>query len=277
MDRTELEQALNDLQPGAIRYYKSIGSTNREAISWAKKGAPDLGVIIADEQTSGYGRHGRRWYTPRGVSLAISIILKPPLSGIKIIVSAAPGINQLTRLTALGALAVTESLREEFNLNAKIKWPNDVLVNGYKLAGILAEALWMGDTITGAVIGIGVNVREGSVPGGIDLDAPANWIENLVGVPVDRATLAGHILENLTFWRKRIYTDSFMERWEKRLAYLGEWVSFTREAEPSRDHSIKAKVLGLEPDGSLRIQTNGGAIKILNEASYRISPGNNSK
>ena len=78
MDQKALEQALEDLPLGGIQYYRTIGSTNREALAWAKTGAPDLALVTADEQTAGYGRGGSKWYTPKGEALAFSIILNPP-------------------------------------------------------------------------------------------------------------------------------------------------------------------------------------------------------
>lgn len=273
MHQENLEQALDGLPLGSIRVYETIGSTNREALAWAKTGAPDLALVTADEQTAGYGRRGSKWYTPKGEALAFSIILNPPFSVSQPPDSDMPGINQLSRLTTLGALAVTETLREEYNLNAKIKWPNDVLVNGCKIAGILAEAQWLGEILNATVIGIGVNVRKGSVPVGVGLDTPANCIENLVGKPVDRAALLRKILENLIFWRQRIFTDRFLRKWENQLAYLGELIAFTREAGSGGDENFPAEVLGLEPDGSLRIRTKDGSIKALNESAYRITPG----
>jgi BirA family biotin operon repressor/biotin-[acetyl-CoA-carboxylase] ligase len=273
MDHEQLQQALKDLPLGAIRFYKSISSTNREAMKWAEKDAPDMAIVIADEQTSGYGRRGRRWYTPRGTGLAFSLILKPPFSKSKPAHSGQPESSLLPRLTALGTLAVTETLRQKYDLETKIKWPNDVLVNGYKLAGVLVEALWFGQILTAAVIGIGINVRDGSVPEGIDLDTPANCVENFAGEPVARAILMGQILENLLFWRSQLFTDRFLEKWEKGLAHLGEWTTFKREGNNGQEDSFQAKLLGLEPDGSLRIRTHEGSTTILNEGTFRINSG----
>ena len=141
MNQEQLEQALADLKLGAIHYYDTIGSTNREAIKWAGKDAPDLAIVIADEQTDGYGRKCRRWYTAKGDALAFSLVLRPLFFEGSAAGSKSKDFSQISRLTVLVALAVTETLREDYNLDAKIKWPNDVLVNGYKLAGILAGRL----------------------------------------------------------------------------------------------------------------------------------------
>lgn len=97
----------------------------------------------------------------------------------------------------------------------------------------------------------------------------------MVGKAVGRTTLVGQILENLLFWRTQIFSTKFLERWEKRLAYLGEWVAVIRDGGAGRKDSFKGQVLGLEPDGSLRIQMPDGSIKTLNKGAYRISPVKN--
>jgi len=272
MDKKALKKVLEGLPLGSIRVYDTIGSTNLEALEWAKKGAPDLAVVLADEQSMGYGRRGRRWYTPKGEALALSLIIHPTLTESRLSAPTRAGVSLLPRLTALGALAVAETLRDEYKLDANIKWPNDVLVNGYKLAGILAEALWLGEILTAAVIGIGVNVRVGSIPAGITLDSPTNYLENLLNEPVDRAALLGQILKNLLFWRTRIFTDSFLEKWGKSLAYLDEWVTFIRDQGSGGEDSFTAQILGLGPDGALRILMQDGSTKTLLESEFRIRP-----
>jgi hypothetical protein len=97
-------------------------------------GAPDLSLVVADEQTMGKGRAGRRWYTPAGSALAFSLILSP----------AWVEPEMLPRFTGLGALAVKQALESRYGLPAKIKWPNDVLLQRRKLAGVLVEAHWIG-------------------------------------------------------------------------------------------------------------------------------------
>ncbi len=272
MDKKALKRVLDGLPLGAIRYYETIGSTNLEALEWVKNGAPDLAAVIADEQTLGYGRRGRRWYTPKGEALALSLIIHPTLTESRLSAPTRAGVSLMPRLTALGALAVADTLRDEYKLDANIKWPNDVLVCGYKLAGILVEALWLGEILAAAVIGIGVNVRVGSIPAGVTLDSPTNCLENMLNEPVDRAALLGQILKNLLFWRTRIFTDSFLKRWEKSLAYLDEWVTFMRDQVPSGEDSFTAQILGLGPDGALRILMQDGSAKTLLESEFRIRP-----
>src|SRR5271169_6463108 len=118
MNARELQAALRDLPLGGLRFFESIGSTNDEALAWASQDASDLSIVIADEQTSGRGRLGRKWFTPPKSALAFSLILRP----------AADEIRYPARVTGLGALALTDAV-SKFGLRAQIKWPNDVLLN----------------------------------------------------------------------------------------------------------------------------------------------------
>jgi BirA family biotin operon repressor/biotin-[acetyl-CoA-carboxylase] ligase len=126
--------------------FSTLGSTNDEAKSLANQGAPHGTLVLADEQTSGRGRQDRKWYTKAATGLALSLILR---------LESTPAA--MSTLTVLGALAVTESLTQ-LGVKAWIKWPNDVIVEAGKLAGVLVEAVWLGDQIEYGIVGIGVNV-----------------------------------------------------------------------------------------------------------------------
>src|SRR6266498_2714647 len=153
MNQNELKKSLSKLPLGDLKYFESIGSTNDEALAWAANDAPDLSMIIADEQTSGRGRLDRKWFTPQGTALAFTLILRPT----------ADEKPYLTRTVGLAALAVAESLRTR-DLAAQIKWPNDVLIAGRKVGGILIESVWSGEDVDCVVIGIGINMLRGWVP-----------------------------------------------------------------------------------------------------------------
>src|ERR1044071_7260555 len=162
MNQTELKKALAQLPLGDVRYFDSIGSTNNEALAWAASGVRDLSLVIAEEQTAGRGRLDRKWFTPRGTALAFSLILRPTPEE----------KPYLTRVVGLAALAVADSLRTR-GLVAQIKWPNDVLLNGRKVSGILVESVWSGEEVDCVVTGIGMNVLKDSVPSTELLQFPA--------------------------------------------------------------------------------------------------------
>ena len=175
---SQYQSQLSSLSLGSFRYYDTLGSTNDEALTWASKGAPDLSLIVADEQTSGRGRMDRKWFTPPNSAMAMSLVLRPTPTE-----RAHP-----SRTTGLLALSLTESLLE-LGLNPRIKWPNDVLLADRKVAGILVESSWTGEKLDALVLGMGVNVLKASVPPADQLLFPATSIETELGYPIHRAEL----------------------------------------------------------------------------------------
>ncbi len=259
MDETTFKQALSGLTLGPVRYFESIGSTNDEAARWAEAGAPDLALVAADEQTAGRGRLDRRWYTPPGSALAFSLVLHV---GQNVILSYVP------RLTALGALATCLALRHGYGLPAQVKWPNDVLVGGCKLAGVLVDAAWQGERLKTAILGIGINVASASVPPGLDLNFPATCVETALGHPVERLALLRSILGWLVDWRPRLNSPDFLRAWEDLLAFRGEWVQITWQGRPT----LEGQVLGLDHNGSLRLKERSGRVHSLHYGEVRLRP-----
>jgi BirA family biotin operon repressor/biotin-[acetyl-CoA-carboxylase] ligase len=159
---------------------------------------PEGAVVAADEQTAGRGRHGRRWLAPPGKALQLSVLLRPP-----------PG-RRLPELSLVAGVAVADALEETLGLAAQIKWPNDVLVNRKKVAGILAEA--RGDVV---VLGIGVNVNQTRAELPPDARTPAASLLTTDGVERAREPVLARILVRLEhhydLWREggldAIYVD----------------------------------------------------------------------
>lgn len=262
MDQLELEHALKDLPLGSIFYFPSLPSTNDEAARLAYVGVPNLTLVLADRQTAGRGRKGRTWITHPEASLAFSLVLLPPFPHES---------DALSNLTALGALAVTGALHEWLHLEAQIKWPNDVLINRKKVSGILAEANWSGDHLLTVILGIGFNVLSSSMPllpPGED-HFPATSIENELGEPVDRLVLLRKIIEKLLYWRPQVGSPQFLEAWEHSLAFLGEWVQVSVLGFPS-PVEYDGQILGLSPDGSLRLKTPDGEEISVNVGEVRL-------
>jgi BirA family biotin operon repressor/biotin-[acetyl-CoA-carboxylase] ligase len=243
MNQQELESVLSNLNLSAIHYFDSVGSTNDEALAMARKGAKDLTLVVADEQTMGRGRLDRPWFTPPQTALAFSLVLRPTYAEKKL----------LSRTVGLAALALTDVL-QTLNLTPQIKWPNDVLLNGRKLAGILIEAVWFEDEVISLVIGMGVNIAKGSVPATDILGFPAISLEGLLGYMPDRMVLLNAILANIIALRPQMGTDAFLSLWEKKLAYYGRQV----RVEMGGEKSVSGKVVGLESDGSLKLIGDDG-------------------
>jgi BirA family biotin operon repressor/biotin-[acetyl-CoA-carboxylase] ligase len=265
------EQAIRALNWGAMRYYESIGSTNDEAGRWLDQGAPDLAVVVANEQTRGRGRLERRWYTPADASLAFSVILKVGHSA-----------RVLTRLTALGALAVCLQVDKRYRLEAQIKWPNDVLVGGKKIAGVLTELHWLGENPLGAITGIGINIARNAIPPETALAFPATCLEDCLATPPggispqERVELLHAILVEIRDWRARLDSEDFYHAWESRLAFRGRWVQvFQDYGAPhpaSRTQVVTGRLAGITPEGVLCLVGEDGAIQLVENGDTSLRP-----
>jgi BirA family biotin operon repressor/biotin-[acetyl-CoA-carboxylase] ligase len=257
MNRTQIERSFSHLPLGGIRYFDTIGSTNDEALSWAAQGAPDLSLIIADEQTSGRGRMDRKWFTPPHSALAMSLILRPTT-----IERAHP-----SRTIGLLALSLAESLLK-LGLVPQIKWPNDVLLSSRKVAGILVESTWTGKELGALVLGMGVNVLNASAPPADQLLFPATSVETELGHPIERAELLKSIITKVLAWRPNLGTDVFLKTWEENLAFRGQQVQVEgRSGEP-----VIGELLGLESDGSLLLRAEHGKSVTVHFGEVHLRP-----
>ncbi len=261
MDEKQLRKSLNDLPLGGIRFFKQTGSTNDVALAWATEGAADLSLVVADEQTSGRGRLGRRWLTPPGTALALSLILHPDPSE----------HNHFSLFSGLGSLALAQILSER-GLPAQVKWPNDVLIAGRKTAGILVEAVWLGDQVESVVIGIGVNVLPESVPPSSKVHFPATSIHS-EGLKIDRIELLHDLLSRMIFLRPQLGNEGFIKAWENTLAFMDKTVQIWLEpaAGQSESSSLTGILRGLQADGALRLETSFG-IQIIQFGEIRLRP-----
>jgi len=241
MDLLTLQKLLSGLPLGGLRYFESIRSTNDEALAWALQGAVDFSLVVADEQTAGRGRAGRKWVTPKGAALAFSLILRPSVAE-----SAAPGL-----VTGLGAVALVDALRS-LGLTAQIKWPNDVLVNGNKVAGILAETSWAGEKPDAIILGIGINVFSAAVPPSAELTFPATSIESELQQSPGRFAFLSRTIQLIAFWRARLTSGELLEAWSQSLAYKGLQVRAWKGVEPA----LSGIADGIEADGSLRLRVD---------------------
>ena len=165
-----------------IRYFSRIDSTNRFARQIAEEGAPDGTLVIADEQTAGRGRQGRHWVTPPGEAIAFSLLLRP---------SIAP--ERISMVTLVMGLAVVRAVNALYGADAGIKWPNDAVIDGKKICGILTEMSAEIDQVHSIVIGVGINANQSEFPEEIRDIATSLRIE--LGHEVSRAELIAGIME----------------------------------------------------------------------------------
>jgi len=257
MNQRNLNKLLSKLHLGHLKYFDSIGSTNDEALAWAANDAKDLSLVVADEQTAGRGRLDRKWFTPPGTALAFSLILRP----------SAAERPDLSRMVGLAALSIADSLLAR-GLSPQIKWPNDILLNGHKVAGILIESVWSGEAVDCTVIGMGVNVLKGAVPDNDLLLFPATSLEDALGYPVERTEVLHNILAALIVLRPQLGTHEFMGKWEELLAYRGMQV----EVEMGGEGPVIGTVSGLETDGSLQLRNQDGKSVTVQFGDVRLRP-----
>jgi BirA family biotin operon repressor/biotin-[acetyl-CoA-carboxylase] ligase len=249
MDESSLRAVLAGMSIPLIRYFETIPSTNDTALEWIKHGgenveAPDGTLLVADTQTAGRGRMSRKWITEPGSGLAFSMIFRP--SSLE--------VEKLPLFSPLAALAICQSLSELYSLHALIKWPNDVLLDNQKIAGILVESCWLGDTLEGIVIGIGINITPASVPPGDLLQFPATCVESVLGHSIDRLEFLRNLLQSLFTWRERIGSSDFFRVWHERLAFRDRWVNIEQPGRPV----VAGIVLGINADGNLRLRGEDG-------------------
>jgi BirA family biotin operon repressor/biotin-[acetyl-CoA-carboxylase] ligase len=225
--------------------YPSLPSTNDAARIEAKKGAREGTVIIAGEQIAGRGRVGRKWVSPPG-SVALSIILYPPLA-------------YLPSLIMVASLATANAIERVTALRAQLKWPNDVLVNGRKICGILVESDVKGSKVDYAVIGIGlnVNINLADYPGIVPL---ATSLSQELGQQVSRR----RIIQSLLAEAERLYLalgegDSVFRQWRARLVTLGQPVRVS-----SGEATCEGIAESVAQDGSLLLrQPDGDLLKVV--------------
>jgi BirA family biotin operon repressor/biotin-[acetyl-CoA-carboxylase] ligase len=257
MNQASLTELLSQLPLGEIRYFDSIGSTNDEALKWAHEGGRDMSIVIADEQTMGRGRMDRPWFTPPGTALAFSLILRPTIAE----------QPHLSRLVGLAALSIVQTLHF-LGLSPQIKWPNDILLNQRKVAGVLIELVWSGEEVVCVVIGVGVNVMKRAVPDTDILRFPGTSLEDAVGNPVEREKILRDILSAFIELRPQLSTNAFMNRWGEALAYRGRQV----RVEMGAGQTVVGRLEGILTDGSLRLRDDNGKSVTVRFGDVRLRP-----
>jgi BirA family biotin operon repressor/biotin-[acetyl-CoA-carboxylase] ligase len=230
-----------------VHWLEEVDSTQRVARELAGTGAPEGTTVIAERQTAGRGRLGREWHSPAGVNLYCSIVLRPPL---------APGAAP--QLALVAGAAVAAAVAEETGLRPGLKWPNDVLLGGRKVAGILVELDAEADRVRHVIAGIGVNLNAPETAFPPALRATAGSLHLATGRQVDRAAFTGRLLAALEARYGRFLAKGFSSvraEWESYSVLRGAQVRVV-----SPDGEIAGRVLGLDDDGALRLRRAGGDV-----------------
>jgi BirA family transcriptional regulator, biotin operon repressor / biotin---[acetyl-CoA-carboxylase] ligase len=241
--------ALASTRFGDVRWHESIDSTNREALALARAGAPDGVVVVADHQTAGRGRLDRQWVAPPGSSLLVSVLLRPAIV-----------VDHLQMVTAAVAVAASDACAEVAGFRPRLKWPNDLVVDDRKLAGVLAEALIEGGQPAAVVVGMGLNVNWPSLPP--ELAETATACNLVAGHDVDRAALLVRFLERLDEhygtlcepggWR------GVLLNYRRLCSTLGRMV----RVELPGDRAVVGKAVEVTGDGRLLVEDAGALVTV---------------
>lgn len=234
-------------------------STNADAFRLAEAGAEEGAVVIADAQTGGKGRRGRVWSSPAGVNLYCSVVLRPAIMP-----------HEAPQLTFLSAVAVARAIEGTTALKPEIKWPNDVLIGGRKVAGLLNEMSAETDGINFVILGIGVNLNMTSAQFPADIRTPATSLVLESGRPVNRSQFAAVMLGELD----RLYADFLRngfgpvrDEWQQRCNARGREVVVSEAGV----EIVRGVFHGIDCDGALLVRTPGGMIERILSGDVRVS------
>ncbi|HEY94790.1 MAG TPA: biotin--[acetyl-CoA-carboxylase] ligase [Dehalococcoidia bacterium] len=224
-----------------ILYYSTVTSTNEIAMMEAERGEQQGTVVIADEQTAGRGRLKRTWLTPEG-NIALSVVLYPE-------------IRILQSLIMMASLAVSHSIETVTSLETQIKWPNDVLINGRKVCGILIESDVRNEKVHYAILGIGINVNAGkNVLSGVQTPATSIYLET--GKEMSRLQIIRGLLKSMDNLYHTISSGgSVFNEWRDRLVTLGKEVRVT-----SGEEIFEGIAELVDTDGSLLVRSPDGSL-----------------
>lgn len=228
-----------------IHIFPETDSSNVQAFRMASDGAAEGSIVIAESQTSGKGRLGRKWVSPLGENLYLSIITRPQIPTLT-----AP------RLTLVTAVALSETLDSFGASDHRIKWPNDILFNGKKISGILTEMKGDCDSIDFIIIGIGINLNSSCDDYSDEIKDSVISLKEITGSEIDRI----QFLKTLLFHFEKRYSDflqgffpGILERWIEKSSIRNQRIKVTNHKE-----IFTGIVSEITPDGNLMVQTDDG-------------------
>ncbi len=230
-----------------IHYYEELDSTNVKAIELAGDGAEHGTIVAADRQTKGRGRRGRSWESPAGENICMSIVLRPQCQP-----------NQAPMLTLVMAYSVAEIIKRQGFPNVQIKWPNDIIISGKKVCGILTEMQLDGSEMTSVIVGVGINVNTKQFSEELEDKATSLFLES--GRVFERKS----IIEQIAAYFEQVYQEFvkkydlsfFQTSYNSMLVNVGSEV---RVLEPGNEYTAFA--CGIDEKGELIVRTHSGEEK----------------
>jgi len=263
-DRLLPEEIARHYQPrilrGALVHRETIDSTNRLAAELARAGAEEGTVVLAEQQTAGRGRLGRTWVSPARLNLYASVVLRPAMPPLEV-----------PRLTLVAGIAVADAIARTVPLPVEIKWPNDVLLAGRKVAGVLTELEAETERVRFVIVGIGVNLNAARSDFPPELQSKATSLALASGAPVDRAAFAARLLSALDAHYATFLRGGFAalrQRYEELHCLTGRRV--TIDGKPP----LTGVVRGVDDGGALLVESGGTIERVISgevtlRAAYR--------
>jgi BirA family biotin operon repressor/biotin-[acetyl-CoA-carboxylase] ligase len=225
-----------------IRYFEEVSSTMDIARDLARNGCPHFTVVIADHQVKGRGRLKRAWISSQG-GLYFTLILRPRLTPL-----------QSYKINFLASLVLAKVLKQNYNINAGVKWPNDVLVEGKKISGILSEMETQGDRIEFINVGIGVNVNNDPA----NVEPKATSVQSILNRNVSRKDLLSDFLDEFEARLMTLAADDVVSQWKQHTVTLNQKVRIVTLHEVSEGIAVD-----VDQNGALLLSLSDGSIKTI--------------
>jgi BirA family transcriptional regulator, biotin operon repressor / biotin---[acetyl-CoA-carboxylase] ligase len=233
---------------GKMHYSAVTGSTNSDAMSAARGGAPHSSVFITDEQTAGRGRGDHGWHSASGEGLYVSVLLRPQI---------APA--QLPLFPLAAGLAAANAIRSVASLTVDLRWPNDLLIGPRKAGGILVEAHSEGNVVSYAVVGLGINVHQQTFPA--TLSTPATSLDVEAGRRISRQKLLVALLKSLEKEALALVDKRAASEVLTRVTQASTWIR-GRQVEVHGPQACEGVTEGLDEHGFLLVRTSTGLVTV---------------
>lgn len=235
---------------GKVHYFSEIDSTNSRARALAESGAAEGEIVVAESQTHGRGRLSRRWESPPFANLYLSVILRPHLPP-----------RHAPQITLTAAVALADTVSSFLPAPPSIKWPNDILVQGKKLAGILTEAACDAERIEYVILGIGLNVnyRRAAMPEG--LRERATSLADAIGENVSRESVFARLIHDLDRCYgelEEVGFETLRLRWKRYFGLRGRKVRVEHQGE-----TILGRAVDIDPEGGLIVEDDTGQSRTI--------------
>jgi len=258
------EEVLPDLKTRSlgkrVHYFTALPSTNTEAYQLALQGAREGEIVIAESQKKGRGRVGRPWFSPAFVNLYLSVILRPPISP-----------HQASLITFVAAVATAEAVERFSGVKPTIKWPNDILVKGRKMAGLLNEIHSEVDRVHFIILGIGINLNmdEGMFPK--ELRSLATSLKREMGRTISRKAFLHILLEELEQWYETFLKKgpaSILKGWRDHAQIAGKQVKISAFGEV-----LVGRAVDVDSEGALLVRLRNGQQKriVAGDVEFRTT------